>query len=131
VPYSTDGCSPAGCLVATARPVLMPLRLHEFADFANYQLPEIGSQMLGWRRKMRNIAASTAPANRQCHGTCGGGGVGAGRRTATAAVAAAYRSVPPVRLPRRRSRATRYPERRLTVARVGMRWRIFTAATRS
>jgi hypothetical protein len=42
VPYSTDGCSPAGCLVATARPVLMPLRLHEFADFANYQLPEIG-----------------------------------------------------------------------------------------
>jgi hypothetical protein len=22
--------------------VLIPLRLHEFADFANYQLPEIG-----------------------------------------------------------------------------------------
>jgi hypothetical protein len=32
--------------VATARPVLMPLRLHEFADFANYQLPEIGSPVI-------------------------------------------------------------------------------------
>jgi hypothetical protein len=41
LPYSTDGCSPAGCLAATARSVLMPLRLHGFADFANYQLPEI------------------------------------------------------------------------------------------
>src|SRR5438067_7892237 len=44
LPYSTDGCSPAGCPAATARPVLMPLRLHGFADFANYQLPEIGSR---------------------------------------------------------------------------------------
>src|SRR5438132_6883623 len=43
LPCSTDGCSPAGCPAATARPVLMPLRLHGFADFANYQLPEIGS----------------------------------------------------------------------------------------
>jgi hypothetical protein len=25
----------------------MPLRLHGFADFANYQLPEIGSEALG------------------------------------------------------------------------------------
>jgi hypothetical protein len=24
----------------------MPLRLHEFADFANYQLPEIGSMIV-------------------------------------------------------------------------------------
>src|SRR5437016_8080078 len=45
LPYSTDGCSPAGCPAATARPVLMPLRLHGFADFANYQLPEIGSEL--------------------------------------------------------------------------------------
>src|SRR5437763_11655207 len=48
LPYSTDGCSPAGCPAATARPVLMPLRLHGFADFANYQLPEIGSSILAW-----------------------------------------------------------------------------------
>src|SRR2546423_4382154 len=47
LPYSTDGCSPAGCPAATARPVLMPLRLHGFADFANYQLPEIGSCLQG------------------------------------------------------------------------------------
>src|SRR5215831_5666900 len=42
LPHSTDGCSPAGCREVTARSVLMPLRLHGFADFANYELPEIG-----------------------------------------------------------------------------------------
>jgi hypothetical protein len=42
LPYTTNGCSPAGCLAAAARSVLMSLRLHGFADFANYQLPEIG-----------------------------------------------------------------------------------------
>src|ERR1700720_1682795 len=48
LPHSTDGCSPAGCLAATARSVLIPLRLHEFADFANYQLPEIGLLICIW-----------------------------------------------------------------------------------
>src|SRR5256885_8542941 len=47
LPYSTEGCSPAGCLAATARSVLMPLRLHGFAEFANYQLPEIGLRVFG------------------------------------------------------------------------------------
>jgi hypothetical protein len=42
LPCSTNGCSPAGCGAATARSVLMPLRLHGFANSANYQLPEIG-----------------------------------------------------------------------------------------
>src|SRR5438552_18422906 len=57
LPYSTDGCSPAGCPAATARPVLMPLRLHGFADFANYQLPEIGlSFMAGIRPRQSGSA---------------------------------------------------------------------------
>src|SRR5207302_10534370 len=58
LPYSTDGCSPAGCPAATARPVLMPLRLHGFADFANYQLPEIGLTVS--REDRHGIAPSPA-----------------------------------------------------------------------
>jgi hypothetical protein len=48
LPYTTNGCSPDGCLAAAARSVPIPLHLHGFADFANYQLPEIGS-MVVWR----------------------------------------------------------------------------------
>src|SRR5438309_3625110 len=63
LPYSTDGCSPAGCPAATARPVLMPLRLHGFADFANYQLPEIGlSERPALRVAAADDGAAAAPA---------------------------------------------------------------------
>src|ERR1700758_38435 len=51
LPYSTNGCSPVGCGAATARSVLMPLRLHGFANSANYQLPEIGLWALSLHRR--------------------------------------------------------------------------------
>src|SRR5438552_16316901 len=57
LPYSTDACSPAGCPAATARPVLMPLRLHGFADFANYQLPEIG--LMIWQSAADPLSITT------------------------------------------------------------------------
>ena len=40
--HPTVECLRALGLAAAARSVLMSLGLHEFADFANYQLPEIG-----------------------------------------------------------------------------------------
>ena len=41
----------------------MPLRLHGFADFANYQLPEIGSWFKSPRQVQRFLSAHDQVAN--------------------------------------------------------------------
>src|SRR6266446_3546346 len=66
LPYTTNGCSPAGCLAAAARSVLMPLCLHGFADFANYQLPEIGSSVLTYEGHYRTCPFLSLPVVADC-----------------------------------------------------------------
>jgi hypothetical protein len=71
LPHSTNGCSPAGRLVATARSMLMPLGLHGFADFANYQLPERtryhAITAIFGSRAQRDIGPGLCPAESQWH----------------------------------------------------------------
>src|SRR5205085_6344430 len=47
----------------SARSILMPLRLHGFADFANHQLPDLGLVM---RKGYRREAGSEGSAKQRC-----------------------------------------------------------------